>query len=334
MEKNVNSILISREEESNNTFLKSDVFIASCIKEKIQVTIAPSWDQASEKYHQQLQTINADKMLVLNLNHINAYGHIYTEVLSELCAVDETYPEYDCILTTLSPLMIEIIKCFDLKLSDKIKFILNNESQTPFILEFKKLKIVNHCPRSYPNKIKNINKLKNLFHTAVPIVEKEKNLLLYCSRNSKKTAGHGRKLTPENEEQIVKILEQYASENNLEFYFWNGLELNGTTTSVLKQYEVFSNAKLVVGVHGGAFSNVIFLDPAKKPKVIEFCPLVVKSFIRLSEKAFCTFSDYNQILFQLSSNTKHLNAQELLELLRNEDSTIDISELKQILLKQ
>lgn len=331
MERDINPIIINREVKTDGSFTSADVFIANNIENQIQITIAPSWKPLVIEEHKQLQTISGNNVLVLNLNHINVYGHIYTEVFSELCAVDETYPEYDCVLTLLSPLMIQIIKGFNLKLSNKIKFVLNNGSQTPFILEFKKLKIVNHCPRSYSNKVKNINKLKNLIHTAVPIVEKEKNLLLYCSRSNKKTATHGRKITPENEEQVVNILAQYASENNLEFYFWNGLELNGTTTSVLKQYELFSNAKLVVGVHGGAFSNIIFIDPLKSPKVIEFCPSIGKSFIHLSEKAFCCFSEYNQILFQLSSNAENLNERELIELLKNEDSTIDVSKLKTML---
>ncbi len=73
--------------------------------------------------YQKTPNISAKKIIVLNLNHPHAYGHIYSEVFSELYAVDETYPEYDCVLTRTTPLIQQIIECFNLNISNKIKFI-------------------------------------------------------------------------------------------------------------------------------------------------------------------------------------------------------------------
>ena len=321
------------EPEKTNSVDSLDSFVSvvgKCVRNQIHVTICPSWDAAIKKEYLNVETISADKMLILNLNHIHAYGHIYTEVLSELYAVGDVYSEYDCVVTMLSPLMTRIIDCFNLNFSKKIKFILHEEKQNPFLLKFKKLKIVTHSPNRYPNKVKNVEKLKTSFHAANPIVKKEKDLLLYCSRNSI-TAGHGRKLTQENQNQIIEILKEYADKNNLEFYLLTGQESDGTVTSIPKQYELFSSAKLVVGPHGGVMSNLIFLDPLKEPNIIEFCPLVRKNFNILFDGAILNFAKYYNISYELSLNVKKLGNKQILKFLHKEESTINLSELKTIL---
>lgn len=329
MEISTNPIIIEREIKNSKTLRKSSVFLCD-VNNQLHVTVSPSWTPFDKEKHKTLQVICAPNIVVLNLNHSDAYGHIYTEVLSELLAVDETYEDYDCVVIRLSPLMNEIINLFQLKISNKVKFVKTKER---FILDCEKLKIINHEPKSYINKTQNILKLKKAFHDAIMIDETEKDLLIYCSRNNHKTAGHGRKLTSENEDQIVEILKQYAFENSLNFYFWNGIEPDGTNTSILKQYKLFSSAKLVVGVHGGAFSNMIFLDPLKCPTIIEFCPLPGKTFDKLSNGAFSQFASYHKILFQLPFKIGKLPKQEIIDFLGYTDSNIDLSELKTVLIK-
>lgn len=309
----------------------SDVsVVGKYIYNQMHITFLPSWSSSVAEEYINAKVISADKMLVLNLNHIHAYGHIYSEVLSELYAVDDKYSEYDCVVTMLSPLMNSVKEYFNLNFSKKIKFILYEEKQNKFLLKFNKLKIVNHRPNRYPTKAENVKKLKRAFHIRRPIIKKEKDLLLYCSRNSAK-AGHGRKLTQENEDRIVEILKEHANKNNLEFYLLTGQESDGTTTSVPKQYELFSNAKLVVGPHGGVMSNLIFLDPNKAPRVIEFCPLARKNFNILFDGAISRFAKYQKIAYHLPPNIKTLSNQEILRILHKEESVIDLTELKMLL---
>lgn len=331
MEISTNPILIEREvKNAAEKKLKNTSGFLCEVKDQIHVTVSPFWSKVDITNYKTLKVVHTDNVVVLGLNHNEAYGHIYTEVMSELLAVEETYKDWDCVIIRLSPLMEKIIQHFHLKISNKVKFVKTNER---FILDCEKLKIINHCPRSYSNKNQNILKLKKAFHDAIPIAETEKNLLIYCSRNSHKTAKHGRKLTTENEDQVVEILKQYAFENDLEFYFWNGIEPDGTNTSILKQYKLFSSAKLVVGVHGGAFSNTIFLDPLKYPTIIEFCPLSGKTFDKLSDNTFSEFASYYKILFQLPLEISELLKQEIIDCLEYTDSNIDLSELKIILNK-
>ena len=345
MERPLNNFILKRNHISDlKKFKETDVVYAFPNINLIEVNIKPTLTNFyREKNHNipvtdiPITNITAKNILILNLNHCNAYGHIYSEVFSELYAVDETYSDYDCILTIITPLMLKIIQFFNLKVSNKIQFI-NSDSEEKYLLNFEQLEIVNHRPQSYINKPKNVIKLKTAFHALKPITNTPKNFLVFCSRSSR-TAGHGRNITKQNETEIIEYLKQYAIENNLEFYLLTGEEPDGSITSLSKQYELFSNAKIVVGLHGGVFSNLIFLDPLKNPKVIEFCPMVNKSFSLLFEGAIDTFAEYHHIPYiiptEIESNGSRLNLLQRSRIKQNSlkhiDSTIDLSKLKELL---
>ncbi len=89
-----------------------------------------------------------------------------------------------------------------------------------------------------------------------------------------------------------------------------------------------------MGPHGGAFSNLIFLDPEKKPIVIEFCPCLHKSFSNLFDGAIETFAEYHQIPFIIPLEATLRIENEKISptaALKDIDSTVDLSILKQVL---
>jgi len=341
MEKQVNSFILKRKHTtSSGVAADSDsVYAYINLSGEIEVSLTPSWShQFREVVMRKPATpISAKNMLILNLNHTQSYGHIYSEIFSELYAIDETYPDHDCVLTTISPIILSVIDFFKIKLSNKIKFIRKNK-EDKYLLHFENLEIVNHCPKSYINKFKNVNNLKSIFHRLKPIINSEKNFLLFCSRTSS-TADHGRNITSQNEEDIIKYLKHYSDQNNLQFYLLTGEEDDGTVTTLSKQYELFSNAKIVVGPHGGVMSNLIFLDPAKKPKVIEFSPANGRTFSKLFDGAIDEFAEYyeisyiipEQILEKIDKNSDKPIRRQTINLMKHIDCTIDLSELKKIL---
>jgi capsular polysaccharide biosynthesis protein len=342
MEKTTNNFRLFRKLPKKTRGRVTDSVYVNVERELINITIRPSWSHSFKNgflKNKEQTTITANNILVLNLNHIGAYGHIYSEVFSELCAVDETYPEYDCILMVKSPLMQRIIDTFDLKLSNKIKFI-QEEPNKLHLLDFHKLEIVNHCPLSHVNKFKNVANLKSIFHNSKPITNRPKNFLIFCSRRSR-SAKHGRNITEENENEIIEYLKRYSTENNLEFYLLTGEGPDGRILSIENQYKLFTNAKIVVGPHGGVMNNLIFLDPAKKPKVIEFYPGgESKSFSRLFGGAIDVFAEYHQIPYILPTEVQEQIADEpnealrmvkVISMLQKIDCIIDVSELKKIL---
>ena len=342
MEKPINNFVINKKLHRNSKeFRKSDEVYAYVSRTLIEITIKPSWSNVfQDNFKKQIKQIpvTAKNILILNLNNSNQYGHIYSEVFSELCAVDDTYSEYDCILTVKTPLMKKIIDTFNLKISNKIIFI-EKDSKEFYLLNFDHLQVVNHCPMSYVNKSKNVANLKSNFHGSKPIINKSKNFLLFCSRRSS-TAAHGRNITQENENEIIEYLKQYSIQNNLEFYLLTGEEPDGSTVSIEKQYELFTNAEIVVSLHGGVMNNLIFLDPAKTPKVIEFCPRERKNFSRLFDGAIDVFAKYYKIPYIIPIEAQKEIADEpessekskkIRSMMRKIDSSIDVSELKKIL---
>ena len=99
-------------------------------------------------------------------------------------------------------------------------------------------------------------------------------------------------------------------------------------------------SKIVVGPHGGAFSNLIFLDPAKKAKVIEFCPSWAKSFSRLFDGAIDTFAEYHQIPYilppEVESEIKDMTdvskkCRKIIKLINRRESSIDLDRLRELL---
>ena len=342
MEKTINNFVLKRKESNHPNSSRqrvaiSDAVHVGCFQNSLEIIIRQNPPvRITEVPGIPPTDISAKNILVLNLNHPHAYGHIYSEVLSELYAVDETYPEYDCVLTRTTPLIQNIINCFNLNISNKIKFI--DKSTKTYQLNFEQLEIVNHAPITYINKTKNVLALKAAFHKSRPIINTPKPFVIFCSRSISR-ARNGRNITEQNENDVVEHLKRYSDENHLEFYFLTGEEPDGRTTPILKQYELFSNAKIVVGPHGGVFSNLIFLDPAKKPKVIEFCPCPGKTFHKLFNGAIDTFTEYYRVPFilppEVECGIRNTNGPakvtKTIEMLGHVDSTIDLSEIKNLL---
>lgn len=257
--------------------------------------------------------------VVLNLAHMEAYGHIHTEILPELINVDTTFSDADCVFVPYSDLVNKFVEFFKLSLSKKIRFIKENES---IKVNAKKLTIKDHTAASYINKAENVMRLKREFHNSVPIPFKHEKFLIYCSRNTS-TAMHGRRLKQENENEIIDILKQYAQKNDLEFYLWTGLEKSGEIVSIEEQYRLFSNAKIVVGPHGGVFTNLIFLNPSINPAVIEFPPTDRRdlSFNDCFAGAILKFAQYYLIPQQAPHGIINMDT----------ESTISLSKLKEFL---
>ena len=95
------------------------------------------------------------------------------------------------------------------------------------------------------------------------------NRLIYCTRNTSSDTKHGRMMEHANEMKIVDMLKKYCIKNNLIFTMFNGQE-NGKTMSHIKQLELFNQARVVVGPHGSAMANTIYLNPQNNPKICEF----------------------------------------------------------------
>ena len=100
---------------------------------------------------------------------------------------------------------------------------------------------------------------------------------------------------------------------------------NGKHMTLSEQSKLFNEAKMVVGPHGGAMSNILYLDPNNNPVVCEFTggnqsaihgnSVFGKNYSNLYTRYFEEIYDYNLIPFTNDST--------------HEVTKIDIDNLKQ-----
>lgn len=202
---------------------------------------------------------------IVNVPFPNNYGHCLHDVIPKLLSVDKEL-QYQKIYTTGAPLILKIIETFKIKFN-KVEFIKTGEVVNQ---KFKYFTIKN-CP-AYHKRDKNKTRLikkaiddfvKNNIKTEI------NNRLIYCTRNTSSDTKHGRIMEHANEKKIVDMLKNYCIKNNLIFTMFNGQE-NGKTMSHIKQLELFNQARVVVGPHGSAMANTIYLNPQNNPKICEF----------------------------------------------------------------
>jgi len=224
----------------------------TCISLSINSKIT---DQVNENDHKH--------SLVLNMPFFDNYGHCLHDVIPKLLWYD-TKSDADVIYTNGSELMNSLLNLFEIKFK-KIFFL---EKDTK--LNTDKIAIENH-PAYHTRDKEKVRLLKNIINKQLHKLcdNQNKKSLIYCTRNTSSDAFHGRKMNEKNEEEIINLLKKYAKQENLHFVLFNGQE-DGKTMSHLKQMQIFSNAKVVVGPHGSAMANVIYCNPKNNVKICEF----------------------------------------------------------------
>ena len=204
-----------------------------------------------------------EKVKILNVPWVENYGHCLHDVIPKII-YEEANTDCDVVYVCSSPVLNSLVSLFQIKFSKVL--LLNNTEVQIFANE---IIVENHEAFHYRDK----NKIKILKSQIDSVIEKQyktviSNRLIYCSRNSKDVT-HARKMEPANEAEIILLLTQFCVENNLIFTFFNG-EKNGETISHLNQLKLFSEATVVVGPHGSAMANIIYLNPKTNCSICEF----------------------------------------------------------------
>ena len=203
------------------------------------------------------------RALILNIPFSKTHSHIFIDVLPKLLHLYESN-EYDQIFMPHSEILQKLMELIKIDLSDKVTFV---KGKIPV---FASSIVLEDHPTYYIRDGLKTKHLKEKIDEFLRTIEPEnKNTLIYCSRNSK-DANHGRRPDENNEKEIVNLLRKFVQNNtyyNLVIY--NGT-INGTTMSFKEQIKLFNSAKIIVGPHGGAFANTIFIDPNNDCTICEF----------------------------------------------------------------
>ena len=234
------------------------------------------------------------------------YGHCLHDVLPTIMYHD-LHSSADHIFCPKSKVLNSLIELFDIKFS-KTTFI--NPSQTISVNTSKicvyRLNIVGqyrHKRKILPFK----DLINKKFETDNHLGDYAR--LIYCTRNTSTDVRNKRLMNDQNEKNIIDLLEEFAKTQNLIFTIFNGQE-NGRTMSHKNQANLFREASVVVGPHGSAMANVLYLDDNRKPTICEFCSgtevqihggVFDKHYNALYAYTFDNLYDYYLIPFEKSS---------------------------------
>ena len=240
----------------------------------------------------------------LHIPFANNFCHNLIDFLPELLYL-EGLEKYNLILAPYSDVTDKFINFFDINLN-KTKFIKNNFNFIPQTIDLYQY----HKNQRSTNKSLNLREilLKKINIKAAP------DKLIYCTRNTGNGAKHGRKMNPSNEAEIVKFSRDYANKHDLELVVFDGHNEDKSKMSIIDQANLFSQAKIVAGPHGGAFANIIYIPSDNNCKVCEFTSGkytnvqgekdFVKNYNRLLGFAPETYLDYYLIPFEVGSDNK------------------------------
>ena len=203
------------------------------------------------------------KAKILNIPHCETYGHCLHDVIPKLMHED-LQSEYDVIYNCGSPVLTSLLELFEIKFN-KVQIL----NEVPVEIEVNEICIEN-CNGFHLRDKEKIRLLKNQIDkiTAKKYKPEISNRLIYCSRSGINVK-HKRRMCEENEEEIIRLLKTFCNANNLVFTFFNGQE-DLQTASHINQLKLFSEAKIVVGPHGTAMSNIIYLNPNNNCSICEF----------------------------------------------------------------
>ncbi|MDO7613708.1 MAG: glycosyltransferase family 61 protein, partial [Crocinitomicaceae bacterium] len=218
--------------------------------------------------------------------------------------------KYDKIYTSGTPILYSLFEMIQVKFK-KIHFV--EQQKEELIMDCADVEIQN-WPAYHKRNINKTRLIKQAIDEFIKnnIKTEVNNRLIYCTRNTSSDAKHGRMMNHENEKEIVELLKKYCDENHLLFTMFNGQE-DGKTMSHIKQLKLFNEAKIVVGPHGSAMANVIYLNPKNKPRVCEFTSgtetqihgsAFDKHYNFLFGYLFDEIYDYNLIPFDKSSTSE------------------------------
>jgi len=236
------------------------------------------------------------------------YCHSLIDNIPTILYHDKT-SDADVIYTLGSKLLIDQLKHHDIHLNKTI-FLNPNETVS---FNSQAVCCINSNPGTRHRK-KLVNFINEYVNHSVNCKSTTniKNRLIYATRNySDSNLQIRRKIQDDNELEIIKLLKQYCDNNNLIFTLFDGYKNNKRMT-LSEQSKLFNEAKMVVGPHGGAMSNILYLDPQNNPIVCEFTggtqspihanSVFVKNYSNLYTRYFEEIYDYNLIPFTYDSN--------------------------------
>ena len=143
--------------------------------------------------------------------------------------------------------------------------------------------LINPCrtPGIHPRLWQNA---RAMYWSLVNLPKSKPNLLIYVQRTADNAKNHGRLIV--NDNSVIELLRRYAMKYSLTYLQYDHSKQDD---HIGKQIELFSNARLIFGIHGGALSNINFAPSGTT--IIEIMPYKSN---KSSLPIVCSMFDPNQ----------------------------------------
>ncbi|UJR11944.1 hypothetical protein I4U23_016122 [Adineta vaga] len=143
--------------------------------------------------------------------------------------------------------------------------------------------LINPCrtPGIHPRLWQNA---RAMYWSLVNLPKSKPNLLIYVQRTANNAKNHGRLIL--NDNSVIELLRRYAIKHSLTYVQYDHSKQDD---HIGKQIELFSNARLIFGIHGGALSNINFAPSGTT--IIEIMPYKSN---KSSLPIVCSMFDPNQ----------------------------------------
>jgi hypothetical protein len=117
--------------------------------------------------------------------------------------------------------------------------------------------------------------IQRVHHHAAPPTRRT---IVYYQRAADKSssAKHGRGMPKEHNDYIIDVIRSSMRRFNIrdELVIFSGEDGSGNILSFQEQFNIFSSARVVLGIHGGGLANLVWMRPNKNcedgPVVLEF----------------------------------------------------------------
>lgn len=265
--------------------------------------------------------LDINKLMIYRFDWVDNYGHLLHDYLPMLLYID-THSTADVIVSVCTPNIKSLITTLGITLKKTV--FLHPGDRVEYRVRY--INIFDH--KCYYRVHRLCQRFKQVVDRYIEDTypTSKCNLVIYCTRNTSTDVRHGRIMDQQNEDEIIDLLKQYTKIKGMELVIFNG-QVNGKTMGHAEQVKLFRQAKVVIGPHGSAMVNVLYLNPMNKPIVCEFTSgqnniihglgNYGKNYNSLFAYCFETIYDYFLIPFDLKSTKKV--------------TSVDIEDVKQFL---
>mmetsp|Transcript_444 Transcript_444/g.1024 ORF Transcript_444/g.1024 Transcript_444/m.1024 type:complete len:418 (+) Transcript_444:303-1556(+) len=208
----------------------------------------------------------------------NVHAHILIDHFPGIAILREMYPKSFKFLLYDAPLLKKMLTWLDPNfVLNRVVWLKNKELvQIQGRLSFLEPnpKSFNTRYAAYSNALRRwIQEVKGPKLKSLNSSNNKRSLVLYLSRSA--GAGHARKVNPLHQKDIIHAIRLAMKKHHKteKLVVFTGVDKNNTPISLEEQFDLFTSAETLIGPHGGAFANIMWmglLETERRPNVLEF----------------------------------------------------------------